>query len=256
MRIKGKLVTSTLIGPTAGFRHRAAMLLIVLGIAATAGVCSQAPSPRSSADHARTTAETVKAHTQEILSNPRFAKHITLRQWIREKLGRRDKSNVHLPQGVKTFVSTVAIIWCLLTLLAILGHFVWTIWLLAHPSSTRANDGPGAGPGAAEITDPDGLWDRSQQLARGGEFRGAVTVLLVAMLRRLDASNVLRFHKSKTNGDYVREYPDHLPGRREFVQFIVAFERNIYGGLDIRGSTYEAMNSLAKRIIGDVSQNP
>ena len=38
---------------------------------------------------------------------------------------------------------------------------------------------------------------------------------LVALLRRLDALKVLHFHKSKTNGEYLREYPGQRAGREQ-----------------------------------------
>ena len=236
------------------FRTCAAMLLIAVDVAATAGLCSAAPASQPLPDYARADAQTIKAHTQEIVSSPRFAQRITLRQWLLEKLSRWGRPRVHLPEPVTSFFSTAITVWCLLTLLAILVHLAWTIWLLARPSRTRTG-GSGRGSGPREVTCPEELWQQSQRLAQSGEFRVAVGVLLVAVLRQLEAMKVLSFHKSKTNGEYVREYPGHLGGRREFVQFVATFERNIYGGLEIHGQTYDAMNSLAKRIIGDVSQN-
>ena len=45
-------------------------------------------------------------------------------------------------------------------------------------------------------------------------------------------------------------------GRREFVQFIAAFERTIYGGFEVAGPTYDTMSTLAKQVLSDVSQKP
>jgi hypothetical protein len=236
-------------------RGPAATLLIVLAVAAGAHPSSAAPPSPAASDYARADAQTIKAHTQEIIANPRFAPRMTLGQWLIEKLRGWDRPKVHLPKGIGTFFSIAITTWCLLTLVAILGHLVWTIWLFAHPSGTRAAGGSGLASDAGEITCPDELWRQSQQLAQRGAFRGAVGVLLLALLRHLEATKVLSFHKSKTNGEYIREYPGHRAGRPEFVQFIATFERDIYGGLEIHGQTYEAMSVLAKRIIGDVSQD-
>jgi len=243
------------INVTSRIRISAAMIVITLGIAAIGGLCSAAPASSSPADYPRTDTETIKACTREIVASPRFAPRITLRQWLVQKLGRWDPPEVDLPEGVGTFFVTVVTVWCLLTLVAILAHLVWTIWLFAHPARARAGDGSGRDSEAREITSPDELWLHSQRLAQSGEFRGAVGFLLVALLRRLETMKVLHFHKSKTNGEYVREYPSHRAGCREFAQFVVTFERSIYGGLEVRGQTYDAMNSLAKRIIGDVSKD-
>jgi hypothetical protein len=78
----------------------------------------------------------------------------------------------------------------------------------------------------------------------------------MALLRRLDALKVLHFHKSKTNGEYVQEYPSQRAGRRQFVQFITTFERDIYGGSNVAGPTYASMTTLAKQVLDDVSQKP
>ncbi len=108
-------------------RNRAAMLLIAIGIVAVAGFCSAAPASRPSPDYARTDAQTIKAYTQEIISSPRFAQRITLRQWLLEKLNRWGRPKVDLPKQVTSFFSTAITIWCLLTLVAILIHLVWTM---------------------------------------------------------------------------------------------------------------------------------
>ena len=236
-------------------RMAVAMFMIVFGVATTTGLGSATPASLPSANYPRTDVDTIRTCTQEIVAHPRFAPRMTVRQWLIEKLGRWDAPDMDLPEGVGTFLSTVITIWCLLTLVAILAHFVWTIWLFARPARTRTGDGLGGGSEAQEITSPDELWLYSQRLAQTGAYRGAVGVLLVALLRRLEAMKVLSFHKSKTNGEYVREFPAQRAGRQEFAQFVMTFERSIYGGLDIRGQTYDAMNSLARRVIDDVSKD-
>ena len=110
------------------------------------------------------------------------------------------------PNGGR-FIAWAVAAWCLLSLLAILGDLGWTIWLLVRP---RESSSMAELPGSSERYENasfEQLWERSAELARAGEFRAAIGVLLVALLHRLDALKVLHFHKSKTNGEYVREYP-------------------------------------------------
>ena len=190
---------------------------------------------------------------QEIVSDPRYAPRKTFWQWLTEKLAKW--GGPRLPRGVKDFLVWSVATWCILTLLAILAHFVWTIWLLMRPQRGSATDLPGDSEDY-ESASFEQLWERSAELARAGAFRAAIGVLLVAVLRRLDALKILRFHKSKTNGEYVREYPGQLAGRREFVQFVVAFERNVYGGFEIAKPTYDTMSTLARQVLSDVSQKP
>ena len=226
---------------------------MLFGVVA-AGPRGRVPATSAPRDYARANAETIRTHLQEILSDPRYASHKTLGQWLAEKLSRWE--GPHLSKGVKRFIFWVVMTWCILTLLAIFAHLVWSIWLLARPQKSSALAELPAGSESYENASFEQLWERSAALARTGAFRAAIGVLLVALLRRLDALQVLRFHKSKTNGEYVREYPSRLVGRREFVQFVTAFERSIYGGSAVAGPTYDTMSTLAQQVLSDASQKP
>ncbi|MEN6424157.1 MAG: DUF4129 domain-containing protein [Phycisphaerales bacterium] len=200
--------------------------------------------------------QTIKNHTREILADPQFSPQKTFRQWLTEKLSRWNRRDLDLPDGVGRFVLWAVISWCILALLAILIHLGWTIWM-----AVRRPKRPGvvAGPGASHLYEQlsfEQLWQKSQELARQGAFREAAGVLLIALLRRLEALHVLRFHTSKTNGEYLREYPGEQAGRPQFVQFIGMFERSIYGGIEVPRQAYETMDSLAQRIVSDVAQQP
>jgi hypothetical protein len=231
------------------------LLLLAVGVALTAAAPAKAASNRST-QYERPDAKTIKDHAQQILSDPQFAPHMTLRQWLAEKLKRWNRINIHLPRGIATFLFWAVTVWCVLTLLAIFAHFVWTIGMLA---GRPKNQGAAAGRDGSKVYERmsfEQLWDRSRELAQRGSYRDAAGVLLQALLRRLEASRVLRFHASKTNGEYLREYPGQTPGRPQFAQFVAAFERSVYGGLEIPRQTYETMNSLAERIVSDVVPKP
>jgi hypothetical protein len=66
--------------------------------------------------------------------------------------------------------------------------------------------------------------------------------------------SIVRFHESKTNGDYIREYPSGYAGRDEFRKFVLMFEQTIYGGLRSSGQIYRQMNSLMEHIHNCVTQ--
>ena len=225
--------------------------LVLSGLAA-GGPRARTTTASAPADYARADAQTIQTHLDKILSDPRFAAHKTLWQWLGEKLVRW--GGPHLPDAAKRVIGWVVIIWCVLTLLAILAHLAWTIWLLARPQrGSLASELPGDGENY-ENASFEQLWARSAELARTGAFRAAVGLLLVALLRRLDALKVLHFHKSKTNGEYVREYPSQQAGHREFMQFVLAFERSIYGGSEVARSAYDTMTTLAQQVLSDASQ--
>ena len=229
-----------------------AITALVLSGPAAGGPRARTTTASAPVDYMRADAPTIQTHLQKILSDPRFAAHKTFWQWLGEKLVRW--GGPHLPEGIRKVIERVVIIWCVLTLLAIFAHLAWTIWLLVRPQTSS----PGAElpPGSEnyENASCEQLWQRSAELARTGAFRAAVGLLLVALVRGLDALKVLRFHKSKTNGEYVREYSSQRGGRREFVQFVIAFERSIYGGSEVARSAYDTMTALARQVLTDASQ--
>ena len=87
-----------------------------------------------------------------------------------------------------------------------------------------------------------------------GAYREAVGLLMLALLRRLDETGVLRFDPSKTNGDYVRECRLALPAVGAFPQFVFACDEIIYGGRGCPSDSFERMNSLYERILCDAGQ--
>ncbi|MEN6576254.1 MAG: DUF4129 domain-containing protein [Phycisphaerales bacterium] len=206
--------------------------------------------------YGRPDTQTIRDCAREILADPQFSPRKTFRQWLIERLSRWNRRDLDLPDGVGRFLLWAVISWCILALLAILIHLGWTIWM-----AVRRPKCPGvvAGPGASHLYEQlsfEQLWQKSRELARQGAFREAAGVLLIALLRRLEALHVLRFHTSKTNGEYLREYPGESAGRSQFVQFIGMFEQSIYGGIEVPRQTYETMDSLAQRIVSDVAQQP
>ncbi|HSW02439.1 MAG TPA: DUF4129 domain-containing protein [Sedimentisphaerales bacterium] len=232
------------------------LLLLVTGTALATVVSARDASADRILQYERPDAQAIKDHTRQILSDPQFAPRKTFAQWLQEKLRRWDRPDVRLPRGIGTFLLWAVIAWCLLTLLAIFIHLLWTIWVLFRRPQTSGIPLEAEGSVLYERWSFEQLWQKSQDLAQRGAYRDAAGVLLLALLRRLDASRVLRFHTSKTNGEYLREYPAQSPGRSQFTQLVAAFERSIYGGLEVPRQTYETMNSLAERIVGDVVPKP
>jgi len=233
-----------------------ALVAIALTVLSLGRPCAASRGVAETSRYERADAPTIKTCTREILADPRFAPRKTFRQWLNEKLSKWDRPDITVSDGVERFILWAVVSWCVLSLLAILIHFAWTIWIAVRRPKSAAIGVPHEGAELYEQLSDEQLWRKSQELAGQGAFRQAVGVLLIALLRRLEGSSVLRFHTSKTNGEYLREYPSDVAGRSQFTQFIGLFERSIYGGLDVAGPTYETMNSLAQRIVSDVDQRP
>lgn len=237
---------------------RASRSVLLLVLVLSLGLLSMSPSPAQEIRSDQTTAydrpeaETIETVTQQIAADPQFLPRKTFMQWLGEKLNRWGGPDIDLPKGLGRVIYWIVVIWCVGALIAILGHMIWTICLAVRPSSTPS--------GAADsikalekITSPEQLWIRSRELAEAGQFREAMGALLLALLRQLERRHVVRFHRSKTNGEYVSEYRRDLAGYGEFRDFVATFERSIYGGLPVARQTYDNMTTAAERIIHDVS---
>ena len=236
-------------------RLRLVLIGLVLSMPGPGRVWAEGGRSVAADTYQRPDAQTIASLADEIASNPQFRPRTTFAQWLKGKLGRWNRSRLKLPEGAGDIIMFVLMLWCILALLAILAHLGWTIWLLTRSGGGRSARGSNRDLPADEITSSDRLWERSRELAGAGAFRDAIGVVLLALLRQLEALEVVSFHKSKTNGEYVREYPPNLPGRGAFQDFVSVFERTIYGGLPVARPTYETMVSTAQRIIDDVGQN-
>jgi hypothetical protein len=100
--------------------------------------------------------------------------------------------------------------------LAIVLHAAWSFF-----RGVRSADSLTAG-GGTGFTPRDQAWYRgeAERLADAGRFAEAIQVDFVALVLALDARQVLRFHPSKTPGEYARESRLE-PGRREDFRELV-----------------------------------
>jgi hypothetical protein len=80
----------------------------------------------------------------------------------------------------------------------------------------------------------------------------APVVLMVLLLKRLHAASVVRFHESKTNGDYVFEFPRSRAERAEFRQFVGLFDGTIYGAAECDQGLYRRMKILFEACLSHV----
>ncbi len=213
---------------------------------------AQENRPIESQGYERPEAETIEKVTHEIATDPKFLPQKTFMQWLSDKLASWDRPDLNISEGVGRIIYWIIVIWCIGALIAILAHLIWTISLAVRPGRTQ--------PGTTNvikaleaITSPEQLWARSRELAGTGQFREAMGALLLALLRQLEQQRIVRFHRSKTNGEYVTEYRRDLAGHGDFSDFVRTFERIIYGGLPVARQTYESMTKVAERIIHDVS---
>lgn len=207
------------------------------------------------AGYARPEADAVRAELRDILSDPKFAPRKTISEWLTDKLLNWRPPDLNAPAWlVKTLVWTI-LIWCVLALLAILVHLLWTLSCLlgvgvpsgtAEPRRTRAD--------RLRHQPLEQVLATMQTLAEQGRFRESLGVMMLAVLRILDRSGAVRFHESKTNGEYVLEYSMQRPERQEFKQFVSSFESTVYGGRECGPEHYRGMYDLFQRIQAHVGE--
>jgi hypothetical protein len=202
----------------------------------------------------RADVDTIRMHTRQILSEPDLAPRKTFWQWLTEKFSKWDKPDLRVGSGWSKLIWSIFVVWAILTLVAILIHALWTVRVLIWPGGPHDNATVAPGSESVKITSFEELYEMARTLAEKEAFCEAISVMMVAMLRLLDSIGIVRFHESKTNGDYIREYPPSLISRNEFKKFVLTFEQVVYGRFNCDRQTYWQMNSLMEHIHNGVSQ--
>jgi hypothetical protein len=99
----------------------------------------------------------------------------------------------------------LALRWALiLVLVAIFVHAAWIVWQMVRGATSPAHS-------PAPLPPPRGAtWfrDEADRLARAGKYREAIQADFTALVLALDSRRLLRFHPSKTPGEYVAERSD------------------------------------------------
>jgi hypothetical protein len=197
--------------------------------AAWAPVAAEASGP---APYPRRDAPTIRREAQDILAQSRFQEHKTLseriREWFAELFGGWRPDLLGL-SGLGKALVWLLLGGCAVLLLVLLFFLARTVaqWFAGRgarpaPAAERA-------PLFEEAATCEELRRRIDALVRSGAFRQAAGLLVVLLVRTLQPKGVLRFHTSKTNGDYVREFPAAHVGREDFRQFVQAADFAVYG---------------------------
>jgi hypothetical protein len=93
------------------------------------------------------------------------------------------------------------------------------------------------------------LWTESRALANAGRFEDATHAIYGAILEALTSANLIRYHRSKTAGDYARELRRAgSPLAPEFGAFGRDFDRLAFGRVAVSREEYEHLVLLAERI--------
>jgi hypothetical protein len=106
---------------------------------------------------------------------------------------------------------------------------------------------------------PADLWRRAEALARDGEFLAAVRLLYLAVLTQLHQADLIRYEKTRTNGEYLRQLRA-AEGAADVVEpfrrLTRLFEQKWYGQRACAAEDYETCRELARFIVSRNDESP
>jgi hypothetical protein len=99
-------------------------------------------------------------------------------------------------------------------------------------------------------------WIEARTFADAGNFTEASHALYIAVLDALTAAGAVRYHRSKTAGDYARELRRAgSPIAADFRTFGRSFDRLVFGQSPIAREDYDRLTTLAEQIVGAGKRN-
>lgn len=141
----------------------------------------------------------------------------------------------------------------LLAALAILlVHIGYVVWRISRPTARTAAGASAVGAAAAR-EDAEAQRARAQELARAGRYAEALAVEFVALLLDLERRRALRFHASKTPGEYVREARLDPSGRASLAELVARLYRHLFGGVPCDDHGYRDFAAAAQLVPTHVS---
>lgn len=209
-------------------------------------------------DDAASRQQQMRQTVDEVLAGRQFkGLHESEGQWLRWLLGRAKallEAIGNLFRELPDWLWWVLLIWMVLTLLAILGHVAYTLWLtLGQPGRRGGPEGRGRRRGESwlGVRDLDfaSVYERAVALRQAGQWAEAIRYLYVAAILWLDEAGAIAFRQSKTNGDYLRELrekPEHLTLLRGMTG---VFEATVYGGAAATKQSCEQMAGTVDRMV-------
>ena len=105
------------------------------------------------------------------------------------------------------------------------------------------------------VEDPDSLLAVARELAASGQFHRAYRAIFLAILLRMDKVELIRFDRSRTNGEYLRSlraHPDVLAWMRPLAN---DFDFRWYGGHPVDEPDYRRALSLYERFTAELQKS-
>jgi hypothetical protein len=92
------------------------------------------------------------------------------------------------------------------------------------------------------------LWQKSDELARSGRFLDAVRTLYLAVLALLHQASLIRYQRTRTNGEYADQLRPRADVHAPFVRLTGLFEVKWYGERACQEGDYAACREYAEEV--------
>jgi hypothetical protein len=153
-------------------------------------------------------------------------------KWLRETLGgilkwiaeRLSFGNLE-GAGILATLGTWAVV------IAFVGLVGLVVWKLVRSAGAHVGPEARAEDADYEIPSAKPLMKQAAKLAEAGDYRGAFRAAYLASIAYLDGIRALRFERSRTNWEYMRELKrgGHDRPHSELQPITLDFDRKIYG---------------------------
>ena len=201
----------------------------------------------------------IKDTTEQVLKRPEFkevAKSGFLNKIDRWFSSVFDGIDVPGNSGVINFIVKLVVIWCVITLLAILAHFIWALYVTFSSSgigSRTAKFDESFAESTYKMTVED-LLAEMEKCLEAKDYAGALSYLTVSLLKRVDSFGFIKLHPSKTNGDYLRECGRSNGIFNVFRQYLIGFESVAYGFKSCDETYFQRMFSVYEKVEQECKQ--
>lgn len=196
----------------------------------------------ASASNTRVDPIKVRRELRQILAAPEYnqsAKPSFIEKWTQQvgkfigggikRIGAWIMSHLSFGDGSGASVVATLAAWA-----AVIGFLVlvgWVIRKLVQGARGQAHADAPADDSTYEMPSAKRLIKRAAKLAESGDYRGAFRAAYLASIAYLDDIRALRFERSRTNWEYLRELKQggHDKPHGELQPLTADFDRKIYG---------------------------
>lgn len=221
-------------------------LLVVLPSAAVAADFQAGPSDTSA----------VRGHLRDILSRPEynrtFGENAVQQFWVKvwdKVLDFLSWLGKLFSFGGGTAGRIASLVFACLVIAVFLALLIFVIRRLIAALG-REKDDVASQDEYHDLPSARPLIRESERLAASGDYRGAFRCAYMASVSYLDESKALRFERSRTNWEYLREldHGGHAAARDELHPLTLDFDRKFYGREECTRQDYERALAVFGRI--------